>query len=123
MQLGSRIHQRLEGRIDRLLNVWPGPEAGAQRHPLRPGSFEDLVDTLVDPNVRAPKSIDGLLWIANDEEFPRDGSYESPVADGRIVSAQKQKDFGLERIGVLELVHENTFEALLKAVGGPRGRV
>ena len=58
--------------------------------------------------VRAPESIDRLLRVAHDEEAPR--LEAGRVGVGRTVVptfGEKQNDFVLDRIGVLELVNED----------------
>ena len=68
----------------------------------------------VDADVGAPKAIDRLLRVADDEELARRRRHRAPVADRGIARREQQQDLGLQRIGVLELVDEQVREAQLK---------
>ena len=49
------------------------------------------------------------------KSLPGTGRDLAPVGDGWIVGRQQHEDFGLQRIGVLKFVDEDTLEARLKA--------
>ena len=62
---------------------------------------------VVDLHVGAAEAVDGLLRVADDEELPRHRTHGLPIALARVVGRQQQQKLGLQRIGVLELVHED----------------
>ena len=65
-------------------------------------------DVVVDLDVGATEAVDRLLRVADDEQLARHGPHGTPVPLGGIVRGQQQQELGLERIGVLELVDEDT---------------
>ncbi|MYD86991.1 MAG: hypothetical protein F4Y14_12910 [Acidobacteria bacterium] len=68
----------------------------------------------VDADVGAPEAVDRLLGVSHQEELARPGRHLAPVALVGIARRQQQQDLGLQRIGVLELVHEDARIALLR---------
>ena len=83
------------------------------------GVAEPLEQVVVDRDVRAAEAVDALLRIAHNEELPVYQGRVSPVRrEGLpvpLVGCQIEGDLRLERIGVLELVHEDALEARLRA--------
>ena len=63
------------------------------------------VDVCVD--VSAAETVDRLLGIADEEEAARTQPPFEPRRIRSAVPAQTPKDFGLQRIGVLELIDQN----------------
>ena len=108
-------HHRREGGIDSVLDVRPGAKTGAQRHAFSARPLQHLIDAPIDSHVSATETINRLFGVADQEQFPRNRSSFAPVRLSRITGGQQQQNLGLQRIGVLELIDEDSFEALLKA--------
>ena len=71
----------------------------------------------VDGDVGAAEAVDALLGIADHEELAGGQTDVAPVPGRRLglrVLGQQEGDLGLQRVGVLELVHEDEIEALLE---------
>ena len=132
----TRLAVRLERRVGRLLARRLGRELRAEDrvHPVAeaPGRAKVrrqreqpavLLDAAAHEAVRldvgAPETVDGLLRVAHDEERARARRQPSPVPAVGVAAGQVEKDFRLDRIGVLELVDEDRQEALLE--GAPDG--
>ena len=81
---------------------------------LRPYVTKAVLHLLVESHIGAPESIDRLLRIADQKELAADGSDSTPVCLARVIGGKQQEYFRLERIGVLELVHEEMAEAPLQ---------
>ena len=79
-----------------------------------PAREQLLLDLLVERDVGAPEAVDRLLRIADQEQLSGDGRTLRQSVSLGIVGREEQQDFGLERIGVLELVDEEVREALLQ---------
>jgi len=81
-----------------------------------------LFRPLVYLDVRAAEAVDGLLRVADEEEFPRLQLHLAPVL-GVLAAAfrEEEQNLGLEGVGVLELVNEDVAEALFEVF--PRGLV
>ncbi len=75
---------------------------------------ENLFHVLVERNVGAAKSVNRLLGIADDEQLARPGLNLHPVRLGGIRGREQEQNFGLQRIGVLELIDENVRESILQ---------
>ena len=69
---------------------------------------------LVRLDVGAPEPVDRLLRVADDEERAGRGNEAAPVLFHEVFPRQIKEDLRLNRIGVLELVHENGREAPLE---------
>ena len=108
-------HHRREGGVDGALDVRPGAKTGAQRHAFSARRLQHLVYAAINSHVGAPETIDRLLRVADQKELPGNRANFAPVRLSGIVGRQQQQDLGLQRIGVLKLVDEDPFEALLKA--------
>ena len=76
-------------------------------------------DLTIDRHVGAAEPIDRLLGVADDEEASRARLGLAPVGLAGIVSSEKEKDLGLQRIGILKLVDEDALEAALKPFADP----
>src|SRR5262249_32953540 len=79
-----------------------------------------LPHALVCFDVRAAKTIDRLLRVADHEERARERLEPPPVALHDVPASQVEDDLGLNRIGVLKLVDEDRCEATLKIAAGAR---
>src|SRR5262245_54220760 len=64
--------------------------------------------------IGAAESIDRLLRVADDEQLAWCGCGLSPVALGGVCRREEQQNFGLERVGILELIDENAVVELLE---------
>src|SRR5262249_38718541 len=109
-------HRRGEGTVDEGLDRGWRPKAGGKGEQFRPGTKKALLDLFVDSDVSAPEPVNRLLRVANQEELTGNRLGRAPVRLTRIVGGEQEKDLGLERIGVLELVDEEVGEALLQLV-------
>ena len=73
--------------------------------------LEPLEQVVVERDVGAAEAVDALLGIANQEQLARCEADVTPVGRKRqsvaLVGAEIEGDFGLQRIGVLKLVHED----------------
>ena len=85
-----------------------------QERALRAPRHEQLADFAIRLHVGTAETVDRLLRIADDEELARDGMDLAPVGLSAIVRREQQEDLRLERIGVLEFVHEQAGETRLK---------
>ena len=72
---------------------------------------------LVDADVGAAEAVDGLFGVADDEEFAGGGACGAPVV-GIFGGGEQQDEFGLERVGVLEFVDQQGFEAPAEVLAG-----
>src|SRR5215469_4605528 len=72
-------HQRCEGGIDTCLQGWHRSKTDGQV--VQFGSrFDQLpLDLLVERDIGATESIDGLLGVADDEEFSGNWPYPAPI--------------------------------------------
>ena len=75
---------------------------------------QPVLHLLVDSDVRTAEAVDRLLGITNQEQLSWDGTDIAPIGLARIVGGEQQKDLGLERVGILELVDEEVGKALLQ---------
>ena len=76
---------------------------------------------LHDAQVCAPKTIYGLLGVAHDEQPSRRQGQRVPGLPshrGVVGRGQVETDFGLQRVGVLELIDEDAGVATLKIAAG-----
>ena len=87
-----------------------------------PPAIRSLADAVVDPDVGAAKAVDRLLRIADDEQrTAADREVERvPRVAGWLVRRQHPQQVGLQRIGVLEFVHQDEAEPALKLVADVR---
>ena len=72
---------------------------------------------LVDADVGASEAVDGLFGVADDEQFAGRGLCCTPVV-GVFDGGEQQDEFGLERVGVLEFVDQQCFEAPAEVLAG-----
>ena len=136
---GIRLHQtaaRLVGIRRRIGAAKHGVDP-IQHRLLRAAVFGDgqpfqlpaILDLLDDAQVGTAKAVDGLLVVADDEQLAGLQRQRMPVsaagADGGVgVSGggQVESDFGLQRVGVLELVNQEVGVLLLE-MGAGGGRI
>ena len=85
-----------------------------QKCRFRAASLEEVPYFLIGLDVGAAESVNRLLGIADEKQLARHRLHATPVALSRIVGGEQQKNFRLQRIGVLELVDEQMGEARLK---------
>jgi hypothetical protein len=103
-------HDRRERGIHETLDRRDRPEARGEVDTRRAARYEQLLDRLIGADVRAAEPVDRLLRIADDEELARRRRRVLPAANGRVRRRQQQDDLRLQRVGVLELVHEDVSE-------------
>ena len=99
-------------------------EVGGEGEGLAAASLDEALRLLVDRDVGAAEAVDRLLGVADDEELARLQAAAAPVGRGLPlrVLGQEERDLGLQRVGVLELVHQDEVEAPLEvAAHGDRG--
>src|SRR5947208_5390339 len=77
-------------------------------------SHQRFLDLEIQQDVCPPESIDGLLWVPDQEQLPWHGTNVSPISLFRIIGGKQQQDLSLQRISVLELVHKDMGESLLE---------
>ena len=83
---------------------------------VRPAGERPALDLVVDRDVRAAEAVDRLLRIADDDEPARARDAPSPST-----SRQQQRELGLDRVGVLELVDQHAAVAAAGSTRGPPG--
>src|SRR5688572_31689448 len=105
-----------EGGVDDALDGWNGAKALTQFHAQRTALLEQPADITVGLHVGAPEPVDRLLRVADDEQLAGDRADVPPPGLARIAGRQEQQQLGLQRIRVLELVHEDPLEALLEVL-------
>src|SRR5262249_41926452 len=105
-------HRGFEGGVNDPLEIRTRAKTGPQGHAASARRLQHFVYVLINPDIGAPESIDGLLRIAYQKELPGNGASFAPACRRRTVGSEKQQDLGLKWIGVLELVHEDSLEAL-----------
>ena len=115
------VHDRRERGVDDRLDPGHAAKTRGQCDAARTGGNEPLAHLAVNRDVRATEAVNRLLGIADDEEPARHRRDGPPVRGIRIGRREEEQDFGLERIGVLELVHEDARKAPLEA--GANGRI
>ena len=108
-------HDRGERLIHAGLDPGHAAKARVQVQRRRAERGETVADLAVDADVGAPEAIDRLLGIADQEQRAGPRPDPAPVGLGIVVGGEQQQDLGLQRIGVLELVHEDPLEAGLEA--------
>jgi hypothetical protein len=67
-------------------------------------------------HVSAAEPVDRLLRVADEEQLAWNGIHVMPARLTRILRRQEQEQLRLQRIGVLEFVHEETSETGLKVI-------
>src|SRR5262245_26750373 len=107
-------HARGERRVDEPLHRWQRAEARGQLDHGRAPLAQEVLDLLVDADVRAAEAVDRLLRIADHEELAGGRRHVAPPRRGRIIAGEQQEDLRLERVGILELVDEDVAEAALE---------
>ena len=82
-----------------------------------------MADRVVDGDVGAAEAIDRLLRVADDGQASRPRAKLEPVVARLVVACDAERDVGLHRVGVLELVDEDRRKRRRKYVArlGARG--
>ena len=75
---------------------------------------QHLLGLFVGLDVRPPEGVDRLLGIAHDEQLPGPEAHLVPRPGAGAVFGQEKDDLGLERVRILELVHQDRIEAALE---------
>ncbi len=105
----------LEDLVERFRERGSRTEARRQvENPPVPGE-DAALEALIERDVGPPKAVDRLLRVSDDEERARLGRQLPDVARVRSRRRQDEQQLGLERIGVLELVHEEVRQTLPEA--------
>jgi len=76
---------------------------------MRPARHQ-AADAVVHRHVGAAKPVDRLLWIADQCELTVRENHVLPAVGTGLAFAQVQDDFGLQRVRVLEFIHEDVVE-------------
>ena len=114
------VHHRRERRVDDALQVLDATKTLAQLDEGGAALDQLFADLRVDVHVSAAEPVDRLFRIANEEQLARHGVDVLPARLAGILRRQEQEDLRLQRIGVLELVHEEAAEAGLKVIADGR---
>ena len=107
-------HDRSERVVHARLDLGDAAEAGVEVQELRAERGQPVADLAVDADVRAAEAVDRLLRVADEEQRAGPWTRAPPVGLPVVVGREQQEDLRLQRIGVLELVHEDPLEARLK---------
>ena len=111
---------RAEGGVDPVRDLRQRAEVLRDRRDARAAlrlPLEHLPGAQVGIDVGAPEAVDRLLRIADDEQLARLQRYLVPGARPRaarpraarrrrVIGGEQKHDFGLQRVGVLEFVHQ-----------------
>ena len=108
------FHLGSERRVDQVLYRRDGAKARLEIDQARAARHEEIPDLLIGPDVRPAEPVNRLLGIPNNEKLAWGGTSLAPASDARFVRRQKEKDFRLQRIGVLELIDQDVGEAPLE---------
>ena len=101
--LGCRLDQLGEHVVDPVQQRRHGTEVGGQRH----GVAEPLAPPAGRCDVGPPEPVDRLLRIADDEQRPGGhGSRPPSRAVAVAATGDADREFDLDRVGVLELVQQ-----------------
>ena len=90
------------------------PETPGQVDHPHASRFKRIAKLLIQDHVRPPEAIDGLLGIAHQEQLAGFGGCSRASRSAGDHGRKQQQDLGLERVGILELVHENMGELVLQ---------
>ena len=106
----------VEGGVHRALDGRHAAEARAQPHTPCPFGDEAFADRAVDADIGSAEPVDRLLRIAHDEERarPHPSVHRRRVVIRVVGRGEEQQQLRLQRVGVLELVHEQVAEAPLE---------
>ena len=100
--------------------VHPGEDAvdGAEvlDEPRVAAGQRAMAHRVVDGDVGAPEAVDRLLRVADDGQAARPRPQLEPVLARLVVARDAERDVGLHRVGVLELVDEDDREAAAEVV-------
>ncbi len=95
-----------KARVDPVADGGHGSEACRERRDLPAGRLDALPHALIDLDVGPTEAVDGLLGIAHHEQRTGPEGHTRPVSLRARRGRQQQDDLGLDRVRVLELVHE-----------------
>src|SRR5689334_6104459 len=108
------IHHRCERCVDESLDVAHRTEALTEFDALGARRAQLTAHAPVDINISTPEAIDRLFRIADDEQLAALGHDVLPPRFVGIRGGQQQQQLRLQRIGVLEFVHEDASKAFLE---------
>ena len=114
----------VEALVDEGEHGRDGAEVGGEGQDFPAVRLDEALHLLVDGDVGAAEAVDALLGVADHEELARGEADAAPVRGGglgRGVLGQEEGDLGLQRVGVLELVHQDEVEALLEVAADRDG--
>ena len=104
----------LEHTIGPLAEERCCPEVGCEWNETSPALVNEFVHPTVDLDVSPAKAVDRLLRVADDEQRARPERHGRPVGCVAPVAGQPGHHFGLNRVGVLELIDEEPLVLLLQ---------
>ncbi len=114
LDVGVLVHGDAEGQVHGALKVRRRAEARRELHPATALTQDLRHHLLVHADVGPPEPVNRLLRVTHQEQAPGARTDARPVALVRIVRRQQQEELGLQRVGILELVHEEAGEAHLE---------
>ena len=91
----ASLHRRVERGVDDCLDGGPGAEARRQVHELGASSEKLPLCLLVERHVCAPKTVDRLFRIPDDEELPWDRTDLPPITLSMVIRSKKKEDLRL----------------------------
>ena len=106
--------------VDPLHQRPDGAEVGREGDDLAPAPFDDLADLIIRGDVRSAETVNRLFRIADDEERSIDRPALAPIGLRLPLGRQQQHDLGLDRIGVLELIHQQVREPFAEVLSDLR---
>ena len=105
--LAGNTENRSEASIDVVEDGWSRPEVrGDLENVVRPQTFDGGARLDVRADIGAPEPVDRLLGIADHEKRSGPQAYVLPSLS-RLGGGDPEKDLGLQRIGILEIIDED----------------
>ncbi len=112
--LGLAVGREVDQLPEHMVHPFDDGSGGSEVHRERRTIGDLLARGEEHPDVGSPESVDRLLGIADEEQRAGAGRQVGPVpvAHVRVVGCDERCEFDLDRVGVLELVEEETGVAL-----------
>ena len=108
----------VEGGVERVEQR--GVRSEARRYLLAARPERAVHESLVQPDVGPPETVDGLLRVAHNGQPSLLRPQLQPVAANPVIAAEQQGQLGLHRVRVLELVDQQGTEALAEVASRRR---
>ena len=115
--------ERVEALVHERQHRRHGAEVRGEGQDFAVGRLDQPLHLLVDRDVGAAEAVDALLGVADHEQLAGREADARPFGRGRRrgVFGQEERDLRLERVGVLELVHQDEVEPLLEVPADGQG--